>query len=301
MGEGGVAVGVFANQPIESNFFIVVGSELGFEGFQFADREIAEPLLGGTESEIGFESFLAPEFVELREEKNSAELGDGPEGCHNAGKASLEQAGGQRDRFVGQFDAGEAGFAGGENGEADAVAIAQLEIEDVAQGEEFFVVHQQAAVEGFVEVGGAVAEKVDDLAVGQSIDYGSMVGFMALQHLRIWEGSGYLANFVFEVAQVLGGVVDRENGIGVGDAPGDRAGGGDRLGVGGVGEAEFVEGVAFAGGLAGVGSPGGVEGQQAEVAGGNEGGAIARVLPQAIEEGGHQVVPELLRPQFDLC
>lgn len=69
----------------------------------------------------------------------------------------------------------------------------------------------------------------------------------------------------------------------VGESLGDRAGGHEGLGVGGVGEGQLIEGVAAAGGAVGVGCPGGMEGQQPEQAGGNQDGLGVVVLFEAID------------------
>jgi hypothetical protein len=94
----------------------------------------------------------------------------------------LEQPGGQADHFVGQIGAGDARFAGGEDGEAQAL---EFEVEEIAQAEDFVVGHQQATVERLLEVGAAVAGKVSHRIAGQGSENGGGGGGFVLKDLPI--------------------------------------------------------------------------------------------------------------------
>ncbi len=86
----------------------------------------------------------------------------------------------------------------------------------------------------------------------------------------IAEATDCMSSFLLRAFQILigSGIVDREDGIGEG-AIGDRSGFGEAAGVGGVGEVDVVEGVAFACGTIVIFGPGGVEREKAEVSGGD--------------------------------
>lgn len=168
------------------------------------------PLLGLAEGDRGFEAVFAPEVVETFQHHHGAEIADGPEGGDDGGDSGLEEAGGEADGFVGVFSPGEAGFAGGEDGEADAAFFSQVEGEDVFEGEEA-VAHEEAAGEGVGEVGGAVAGEVDDRGIRQLRFHLFDGGFAVFEDGGVGEvGCGGL-DFWLGFGEVLGGVVDGED------------------------------------------------------------------------------------------